>query len=136
MLVNVWESGGGEEVDEDAIMGCWVILFDLGWVSLCRRVGSVASSPHCNGMVDNTFQKSRERRDISRRAELVLYSITSTADSRYVNLSCKQVDVLDIFYGAEHDFLIRSIEPLLMIVFTLAAVGGKFRRICNNNYWT
>ena len=48
MLVKVWESGGGEEVDGDAMMACYMVLFDLNWVGLCRRVGSVASSPHCN----------------------------------------------------------------------------------------
>ena len=34
------------------MVDCSELLIDTIWVNLCRRVGSVASSAHCHGMMD------------------------------------------------------------------------------------
>ena len=39
-------------------------IFDSSWIDLCRRAGSLASSAHCHELVDESFQKLRERQDI------------------------------------------------------------------------
>ena len=39
-------------------------IFDSSWIDLCRRAGSLASSAHCHELVDENFQKLRERQDI------------------------------------------------------------------------
>ena len=34
------------------MVDCSEALIGMTWINLCRRVGSVASSAHCHGMMD------------------------------------------------------------------------------------
>ena len=71
-MVKVSESWGGEETEEDAMMNDWKDIFDLIWVGLCRRPGSVASSAHSNEMIDGILIRTSRTYENAKTSDIAL----------------------------------------------------------------